>query len=133
MIQNLSKNKEIVILKQEKGRGIVILDRGKYMEKCLSILNTSQFAEIDHDPTAYVKGKAKRTLRKIKSKLQSFVYSKIYQIGSFPGKFYRTAKLYNASNNSIVEHLPLRPIISNIGTATYDLAKSLAQLLKPLS
>ena len=63
MIQNLSKNKEILILKQEKGRGIVILDRGKYMEKCLSILSTSQFAEIDHDPTAYIKEKVKRSLQ----------------------------------------------------------------------
>ena len=35
VIQKLSKNKEIVILKQDKGRGVVILDRSKYMEKCL--------------------------------------------------------------------------------------------------
>ena len=41
VIQDLSKNKEIVILKQDKDRGVVILDRSKYMEKCLSILSTS--------------------------------------------------------------------------------------------
>ena len=35
VIQKLSKNKEIVILKQDKGRGVVILDRSKYLEKCL--------------------------------------------------------------------------------------------------
>ena len=103
------------------------------MEKCLSSLSTSQFAEIDHDPTAYIEGKVQRILRKIKSKLQSFIYSKIYPTGSSPGKFYGTAELHNVSNNSTVEHLPLRPIISNIGTATYDLAKYLAQLLKLLS
>ena len=69
VIQNLSKNKEIVILKQDKGRGVVILDRSKYMKKCLSILSTSHFAEIDHDPTAYIEGKVQTTLRKIKNKL----------------------------------------------------------------
>ena len=58
---------------------------------------------------------------------------KIYQIGSLPGNLYGTARLHKVSNNSTVEHLPLRPIISNIGTATYDLAKYLAQLLKLLS
>ena len=68
----------------------------------------------------------------MKNKLPSFVHSKIYPTGSSPGKFYGTAKLHKFSNNSTVEHLPLRPIISNIGTATYDLAKYLAQLLKPL-
>ena len=118
VIQNLSRNKETVILKQGKGRGVVILDRSKYMEKCLSILSTSKFAEIDHDPTAYIEGKVQRPLSKIKNKLPSFVYSKIYPTGSLPGKFYGTAKLHKISNKSIVEHLPLRAIIFNIGTAT---------------
>ena len=127
VIQNLSK-------KQDKGRGVVILDRRKYMEKCLSILSTSQFAETDHDPTAYIEEKAKRILRKIANKLPSFVYSKIYHTASLARKFYGTAKLRKVSNNSTIEHLPLRPITSNIRImTTYDLAKYLAQLLKPLS
>ena len=103
------------------------------MEKCLSILSTSQFAEIDHDSAVYIEGKVQRTLRKMKNKLPSFVYSKVYPTGSSPGKFYGTVKLYKVPNNRTVEHLPLRRIISNIGTATYDLAKYLAQLLKLLS
>ena len=49
-----------------------------FLLQVLSILNTTQFAELDHDPTAYVEGKVQRTLRKIKNKLPSFVYSKIY-------------------------------------------------------
>ena len=72
-------------------------------------------------------------MRKIKSKLPSFAYSKIYPTGSSPGKLHGTAKLHKVSNNSTVEHLPLGPIIYNIGTATYDLAKYLAHLLKPLT
>ena len=120
-------------MKQDKGRGVVILDRSKYMEKCLSILSTSQFAEINHDTTTYIEGKVQRTLIKIKNKLPPFVYSKIYPPGSLPRKFYGTAKLHNVPNNGTVEQLPLRLIISNIRTATYDLAKYLAQLLKPLS
>ena len=60
----------------------------------MSILSTSQFAELDHDPNAYIEGKVQRTLRKIKSKLPSSVYSKIYPTGSLPGKFYGTAKIH---------------------------------------
>ena len=70
------------------------MDRSKYMEKCLSILGTSQFAEIHHDTTAYIEGKVQRTLRKIKNKLPSFVYSEIYPTGSLPRKFHRT-EVYN--------------------------------------
>ena len=55
------------------------------------------------------------------------VYSKLYPSGSCPGKFYGTAKI--ASN---VDDLPLRPLISNIGTVTYQTAKYLAKLLSPL-
>ena len=43
IINNLFKNKYIVILKQEKGRGIVILNRSKYIEKCLFLLDSNQF------------------------------------------------------------------------------------------
>ena len=57
VIQNLSKNKEIVILRQDEGRGVVILGRSKYMENFLSILSTTQFSEMVHDPTAYIERK----------------------------------------------------------------------------
>ena len=66
MIQNLSKNEEIVVLKESKDRGAVILDRSKYIEKCLSILRIKRFAEINHNPTVFIEGKVQRTLRKIK-------------------------------------------------------------------
>ena len=82
---------------------------------------------------AYIEGKVRRILRKLKNKLPSFVYSKVYPTGPWPKKFYKTAKLLKVSNNSAVEPLPLRPIISNIGAETYDLAKYLVQLLKPLN
>ena len=41
-MKRLSKNKDIVILKQVKGRGVVILNRSKYIEKCLSIVNSNE-------------------------------------------------------------------------------------------
>ena len=37
------------------------------------------------------------------------------------------------SENDTVDELPIRPIVSNIGTATYNLSKYLAKLLSPLS
>ena len=51
-------------------------------------------------------------------------------MGSRPGQFYGLAKIHKLKVNQGFYDLPLRPIISNIGTATYDLAK---YLLSPLS
>ena len=53
--------------------------------------------------------------------------------GSALGTFYGTAKIHKLSPNDTINELPLRPIVSNIGTATYPLSKYLAELLSPLS
>ena len=128
VVSDLSKNSSIIALKQEKGRGVVIMNCTKYLEKCYTILNSSQFTKPDRDPTCYMENEVQRTLRKVKSTMPQNVYSKLYPSGSCPGRFYGTHKLL--SNN--VEDLSLRPIMSNIGIATCQTAKYLAKLLSPL-
>ena len=78
-IEKLSKNDAIIIVKQHKGHGVVILDRTKYIDKCLSMLGTKQFAKLDNHPTSKLESKIQRTLRKIKLKLPEKVYRKLYQ------------------------------------------------------
>ena len=39
VINNLYRNNQLVILKQDKGRRVVLLDKTKYVEKCFSIFN----------------------------------------------------------------------------------------------
>ena len=56
-----------MILKQDKGRGVVILDTTKYTEKCMALLNTERFKGLTTDPTATTERKIKKVLRKIKS------------------------------------------------------------------
>ena len=53
--------------------------------------------------------------------------------GSSPGKFYGTGKVHKLPKNGNVDQLPIRPIVSNIGTTPYQLAKCLAKLLSPLN
>ena len=52
-------------------------------------------------------------------------------MGSRPGQLYGLAKIHKLKVNQGIDIF--RPIISNIVTATYDLAKYLAKLLSPLS
>ena len=58
---------------------------------------------------------------------------RLYPTGSAPARIYGTAKLQKLKNDSTVDDLPVRPIIPNINTASYQFAKYLAQLLSPLS
>ena len=50
-VKKLSKNQNVVIMKQDKGRGVAIMDKSKYQEKCLKILEKGNFKILDHDPT----------------------------------------------------------------------------------
>ena len=100
----------------------------------MEILNTKQFCKLQKDPTKTTEMKIQRTVRRIKNKLISpKEYLNIYPTGSSPGKFYGTAKKHKLTPNGPVDDLHIRQIISNIGTASYQLAKHLAKLLSPLS
>ena len=70
----------------------------------------------------------------MKKRVGPKTYKSIYPTSSRPGQFYGTAKLHKVPKDSTdVDPLPIRPIISNIGTATYKTSKHLAKLLAPLT
>ena len=98
-----------------------------------SILNLSQFNQLNHDSTDKFERKLQRVNRKLKPKLPSNIYSNICLPGSYRVKFYGTAKIYKISPNNSVQNLPVRPIVSNIGTLTYQLSKYLGSLFSSLS
>lgn len=138
VISNLSKNKKIVIMKQDKGKGVVLMDRTKYVEKCMSHLNTPNFKKLLSDPTQRTEKTIQKHLLKIKNDIGEVTYNEIYPSGSNPGKFYGVAKIHKLNDNDVldirsIDKVPIRPIISNIGTATYNTAKYLTKLLAPLA
>ena len=109
IVLELSKNKNIVILKQGKGRGVVVMDKHKYLEKCMSMLTTKPFKQVDSDPRKTLESKVQRSLRKLKSRLSPYQYKKLYPTGSCPGKFYDPAR--KLSVNGKIDDLPIRPIV----------------------
>ena len=80
-IRKLRKNKNIVILKPDKGIGVVVLDRTDYNQGILKIINdTSKFRPIKGDPTLLREGRLQRLLRKLNKNghLDNGVYENIY-------------------------------------------------------
>ena len=131
VIDNLSKNKSIIIVRQDKGLGVTILDRKDYIEKCLNILDTKQFRKLSKDPTKTLERNMQHVLTKIKCHLEEKEYKKLHPTGSKPGSFHGTAKVHKLKIGIGLKQLTARPIISNIGIANYETAEYLKTLLTP--
>ena len=46
IIKSLSQREDITIMKADKGRGEVVMNKSKYLEKCLTLLNSEQFVQL---------------------------------------------------------------------------------------
>ena len=66
-------------------------------------------------------------MKKIKTEggLSEATYKRLYQMGAGSPKFYGLPNVHKQGT-------PLRPIVSSIGSATYQTAKELSRILKPL-
>ena len=132
VLSNLKKKKHIVIVKPDKGSGVVILDRQDYSKMILDILSdSSKFQKLNHDPTVKREGSLQRFLLKLKKKGQfsKEEYEKIYPSGSTTAKIYGLPKMHKLKTPGDI--LKLRPIISSIGTYNYELARYLTDKLTP--
>ena len=76
VINNLSNNKSIILIQQDKSRDKVVLDRKHYIEKFLSIVESKQFKKLKKDPTKTLESKIRPTWQKIKNVLSENNYKK---------------------------------------------------------
>ena len=99
----------------------------------MNFTSTDQFRNLKNDPAKRTERKLQNTLKSLKNNkyLSKEDYKRIYPKSSRPGLFYGTAKLHKLKENDNVENLPLRPIVSNVRTATYETARYIATFLSP--
>ena len=99
IVNDLSRDKYFGIMKQDKGIGVVVMDRGKDLDECLAMLNTEQLVQLQKDPTNSLERKVQHTLQKIKQ-LPADVYAKPYQTGSTPRKAHNLAEILSPLSRS---------------------------------
>ena len=97
------------------------------------MLNTNQFVKLNLDSTKTTEREVHNVLRKVRSKFSLNEYKQLYPTRSSSEKFYQTAKILKLTQGVQVKKLLIKPIVSNIDTATYRLAKHLAELLSQLN
>ena len=133
VLQNLRKNKDIIITKPDKGNGVVILDRKLYNNAIEEIISdTSKFEKLNEDPTLKREASLQRFLRKLKQKnfFNKNEYDKLYPSGSAPAGIYGTPKIHIFSSSDSFPKL--RPTVSSINTFNYNLPRFLCDLLSHL-
>ena len=122
--KNLKNNSDIVIRKADKSSTYVVMNKNEYINKINEILSDhTKFKQIKRNPIQNLKKKANRLIEALNAVQDDIKLPKI--IGDFkPGYIYGNVKTHKPDN-------PLRPIISQIPTPTYSLAKAINKIISP--
>ena len=127
-LRQLRDDKSRMVLTADKGVALVVIDRTDYIRKAKELLqDTSTYRTIKGDSTNKLKNRLINILKKIKAEtgMQDNIYKKMYPTGASPPKFYGLPKIHK-------KNIPLRPLVSSIGSVSYGVAKELSKIIKPL-
>ena len=130
-LKKLSKDRDIVILRPDKGNGVVILNKADYIYKVETLLSdASKFKKLDCDMLDICAKRENKLIWFLRDKLwkeeaiSEPIYKELLYTGSTPGILYGLPKVHK-------DHCPARPILSAIGTYNYKIAKFCVPILQP--
>ena len=135
-LKDLANNKEVIVSKPDKGKGVVILDRSQYVSSMEKIIaDKTKFKRIDEPIdkfTTRIEDKINNFLRKLKNSgnLSDAIYKRLYVSGSGPGILYGLPKIHKSN---FKECFPFRPIFAAYRTPSFNLAKYLVPILSPFT
>ena len=129
-LRELWENEDIVITRPDKGSGTVLLNTADYISKTMAILgDKSKFKFLGscdgHDRTGENDCALHAFLLRERNsgKISKDVYERIRPTGSVRSRMYGLPKVHKP------EPIPLRPILSLVGSAQHELARWLAEVV----
>ena len=127
-LQSLRKDKDCIIVTAHKGVALVVMDKTEYITKCEALLQdylVYQHLSKDTSPTTHIE--LIKILQDYKNNnfISETEYTQLRPHGSnSPAtRFYGLPKIHK--NN-----MPMQPIVSACGTATYNTAKFITKILQ---
>ena len=127
-IRELQKDKDILVLPADKGRATVVMNRSEYEDKMSTMLSDANtYTILTSDPTEKYKKQLTKKLEKLKeeNKITPEQLQYLKPTSDYTPRIYGTPKIHKQGN-------PLRPIVDYTGSITYNVARSVADLLYPL-
>ena len=138
-LASLSKNKDIVIQKSDKGNSVVFVDKETYIKRMENLLSDeTKFERVTLKNDAFlnfVVNQEKRIDTIFKNLVDSNSMSKemrksVKPVGAMPGTMHGLCKVHMQEVDGCP---PFKPILSVLQTPTYSLAKFLVPILDPLT
>ena len=123
VLAELKKDQSSVILTADKGVAIVVMDREEYNKKAQELLEDGgTYKILKSDPTNRIKNKLINLLKEDQSRggINENLYKKMYPTGAVPPIFYGLPRIHK------------RDIVSSRGSISYEVARELARILRPL-
>jgi hypothetical protein len=125
-VRSLKHNKQIRIMSADNGNCTVILNESTYKAKIFSLLEWGVYEPLHKDPTSRIERKIQKLLSKHKSVLPTDMKWKLTPYHSKPPHLYGLPKIHKPD-------IPLRPVVSSIGSPCYAVAGFLHHILTLLT
>lgn len=120
-------NKDVVVVPADKGCAIVVMDRNDYHDKIKNHLSDqSTYVSEPRDTTNSIRSSINQFLKKLfdKKLLTRSQYNNLFANSAMIPLFYALIKVHKTG-------YPIRPIVSFIGSPSYNIAKYLSKILTP--
>ena len=116
----------IIILPADKGNATVVMDRVEYSDKLADWIDNSGYRKVKKDPALKTERKLSQILGKNKDLTPQTIHRQLIQHYSKLPHIYGHPKLHKNG-------IPLRPIVSNRGSACHPLSRFLVEIINPLT
>ena len=127
-LENLRKDKDCIIVTADKGVALVVMDKAEYITKCEALLqDNSVYQHLSKDTSPTIHKELIKILQDYKKNnfISETEYTQLrpHCSNSPAARFYGLPKIHK-------DHMPMLPIISACGTATYNTAKFITKILQ---
>ncbi|XP_045449970.1 uncharacterized protein LOC123658651 [Melitaea cinxia] len=125
-LKSVRDNQDILVLKADKGNATVVINTTDYQQKIRELLcDKKVYKPVSYNPTARVTRKIRTLIQENQDLFTEDEYERLYRPKAHqPPRLYGLPKIHKSG-------VPLRPIVSQIASPTYDLAKHVASVLQP--
>ncbi|XP_072025236.1 uncharacterized protein [Amphiura filiformis] len=127
-MKNLRTDESVTILPSDKGRCTVVLNTTDHKQKVDDLLSDANtYTLLKRDPTRKYKEQLRGILKRLcdSDRITKAQYYLLMPSSDTVPRFYGLPKVHKPLS-------PLRPIVSSIGSVTYQVAKFVADIIAPL-
>ena len=128
MHENLRKDNDYINVTADKGVALVVMDKIEYITKCEALLQDNSFYQ-------YLSKVTSPTIHKELFKIMqdyknnNFISETEYTQPRYHGSYSPAARFYSLPKIH-KNNMPMHPIVSACGTATYNTAKFITKILQ---